>query len=368
MERNLTYSSMYHKKKLSTDIKEVMTREDVKYSLSSAHPQQMYEVTPSDVLCGRGKCYSNHAGNRDFRITIGSHLDSYIAAEYRFRKAKIVENIIVTIRNEFGGKFLKKVKDIPRGWIDIGDEEAQRKVSHALRDAHAERIKNFDGTTASPVKQLLYKKTVTCITPPLLCSESFNRKSASRASPHTAHTQLSPITNKRKKKKENSTALVKQPAKVRRKVAGNQLQQSTVRKVPFCNDFSSVLIVDTAPSWHHEHVIPFTSHGEKNHSCNPMHRETKSGGGCGGCGVEIDNITPLLPIFSESCNISESIETMSCSDENTVASSVACPEVYPPFMDHVIASTKTIPVFDIDDVYFSDDEDDYLPHLYNEEV
>ena len=138
---------MYHKKKLSTDIKEVMTREDVKYSLSSAHPQQMYEVTPSDVLCGRGKCYSNHAGNRDFRITIGSHLDSYIAAEYRFRKTTIVENIIAKVRNEFGGKFLKKVKDVPKGWIDIGDEEAQRKVSHALRDTNAQRIKNFVGTT-----------------------------------------------------------------------------------------------------------------------------------------------------------------------------------------------------------------------------
>ena len=357
---------MYHKKKLSTDIKEVMTREDVKYSLSSAHPQQMYEVTPSDVLCGRGKCYSNHAGNRDFRITIGSHLDSYIAAEYRFRKAKIVENIIVTIRNEFGGKFLKKVKDIPRGWIDIGDEEAQRKVSHALRDAHAERIKNFDGTTASPVKQLLYKKTVTCITPPLMYSESFKRKSASRASSHTAHTQLSPITNKRKKK-EHSTALVKQPEKVKRKVAAKPLRQATARKVPFCRDSSSALMFDAAPSkyHHHDHAIPFMSHDEKQYSCNLIHNGKNSGGHRG---VELVLVPPLLTFLSNSSNNSESIETMSCSDENSYDSFASCPEVHPRFIHSVNEQTNAIPFFNIDDVFSSDDEDNYLPHFFNEEV
>ena len=362
--------STCHKEKVSPDIKEVMTNEDLNFPAFPAQSQPMYEVTPSDVLSGRGKFYSNHAGNQGFRITIGLHLDSYIAAEYRCRKTKIVENIIAKVRNEFGGKFLKKVEDVPKGWIDIGDEEAQRKVSHALRDANAERIKNFAGTTGPQVKQLLYNKTVTCVTPPLLCPGTPKRMSASRATSFMAR-MPPPFTKKTKKK--HSTTLVKQLAKVNGRFLSNPSQQATARKVSFCKDSSSALMVDAAPSeyhhhyhYHHDHVVPFISKDEKQNNCYPMHNNINSGSNCGG--VEIHFITPLLSLLSKSCNSSESIETMSCSDENTVASSVACPEVYPPFMDHVIASTKTIPVFDIDDVYFSDDEDDYLPHLYNEEV
>jgi hypothetical protein len=334
--------------------------------------QPMYEVTPSDVLSGRGKFYSNHAGNQDFRITIGLHLDSYISAEYRFRKTKIVKNIIAKVRNEFGGKFLKKVEDVPKGWIDIGDEEAQRKVSHALRDANAERIKNFAGITGPQVKQLLYNKTVTCVTPPLLCPGSPKRKFASRATSFMAR-MPPPITKKKTTKKKHSTTLVKQPAKVKGKFLSNPSQQATARKVSFCKDSSSALMFDAAPSeyhhhYHHDHyhVVPFISNDEKQDSCNPIHNNTNSGSDC--CGVEIHLITPLLSLLSKSCNSSESIETMSCSDDSTDESFVECPEVYPRFMDHVMLQINTIPVFDIDKVFSSDDEDNYLPHLLSEEV
>ena len=190
-----------------------------------------------------------------------------------------------------------------------------------------------------------------CITPPLLCPGSPKRKSASRASFLKAHTQPLSITKKRKtkvkRKEKHYTTLVQQLAKVNGRFLSNPSQQATARKVSFCKDPSSALMFDAAPSeyHHHDHVVSFISKDEKQNSCNLMHNDANSCSDC--CGVEIHLITPLLSLMSKSCNSSESIETMSCSDDNTDESYVVCPEVYPRFMDHVVLQLNTIPFFNI---------------------
>jgi hypothetical protein len=101
-----------------------------------------YQPTASDVLCGRGQTNVSHDGNQRFRASIGLHLDSYLAAKNRLGKTLLVAEIVKRVR-ESGGKFLKKDRKSGE-WFDIGDKQACEKVGHALRDAHAERIRNHD--------------------------------------------------------------------------------------------------------------------------------------------------------------------------------------------------------------------------------
>lgn len=96
-------------------------------------------ATSSDVVCGRGKTAINHEGNRRFRDYIGLHVDAFLSARNRQAKNELVVDIVKAVR-ESGGKFLRKEGN--HHWVDIGDKKAYEKVGHALRDAHAERLKH----------------------------------------------------------------------------------------------------------------------------------------------------------------------------------------------------------------------------------
>jgi hypothetical protein len=114
------------------------------HDFSTKKPQSSrgYQPTTSDVLCGRGQTNASHDGNQRFRASIGLHLDSYLAAKNRLGKTMLVAEIVKRVR-ESGGKFLKKDRKSGE-WFDIADKQACKKVGHALRDAHAERIRNHD--------------------------------------------------------------------------------------------------------------------------------------------------------------------------------------------------------------------------------
>lgn len=101
-------------------------------------------ATTFDVVCGRGKTALNHEGNRRFRDYIGMHVDAFLSARNRQAKNDLVVDIVKAVR-ESGGRFLRKVGD--HHWVDIGDKKAYEKVGHALRDAHAERLKNESPVT-----------------------------------------------------------------------------------------------------------------------------------------------------------------------------------------------------------------------------
>lgn len=115
----------------------------IKMLKSSKSTTTYYEPTSSDVLCGRGQMNIVHPGNRKLRACVGLYLDSYLKAKNRQVKTRLVYTLVNMVR-ENGGKFLKKESDDLGGWFDIGDKHAFEKVSHAFRDARAERIKNDD--------------------------------------------------------------------------------------------------------------------------------------------------------------------------------------------------------------------------------
>mmetsp|Transcript_1913 Transcript_1913/g.2656 ORF Transcript_1913/g.2656 Transcript_1913/m.2656 type:complete len:190 (+) Transcript_1913:139-708(+) len=84
-----------------------------------------------DVVCGRGKSTLNHSGNKRFRLLIHSLMNRYKSAPARYVRTLIIIDIVDGIRKS-GGGFVKRLNG---SWIELSDQQARKKVSHALRDA-----------------------------------------------------------------------------------------------------------------------------------------------------------------------------------------------------------------------------------------
>lgn len=94
----------------------------------------------NDVLVGRaGKVAFEHEGNHRLRILIAENVDYFVQAETRFEKTKIVRSLMREILDR-GGRFLKKDADSTH-WHLAGFKDARDKISHALRDAGADKVK-----------------------------------------------------------------------------------------------------------------------------------------------------------------------------------------------------------------------------------
>lgn len=90
-----------------------------------------FELTESDVLCGRGGMTNHHAGNIFFRKLVRMKQEIYLQASKR-EKASVARDIVSFIRNmNPPGRFLKKDGN---SWKDIGDRKAREKTSQALRE------------------------------------------------------------------------------------------------------------------------------------------------------------------------------------------------------------------------------------------
>jgi len=89
------------------------------------------EPTDADVLCARGKGVLQHKGNQTYRQLVNANRALYLSSRDG-EKHKISRSVITAVRNR-GGRFLEKnPKD--QTWYDIGDDEALKKVSQALRE------------------------------------------------------------------------------------------------------------------------------------------------------------------------------------------------------------------------------------------
>ena len=116
----------------------------------------------SDVLFGRGGGTNVHVGNKIFRDLINAHRRSYLKAK-KNNKPYITQSILRVIRDQHGGRFLKKatvasgggskkktksndaaddddddesdVHDslVGTGWYEVDDNTAKEKISQALR-------------------------------------------------------------------------------------------------------------------------------------------------------------------------------------------------------------------------------------------
>lgn len=96
-------------------------------------------IIPSsnDIVSGRGRGYDNLEGNKVYRKLIKSHKSAYSDPKTsRKEKSRIVLSVWAMLSNR-GMRMLKTIND--EEWVEMSESETKKKISHALRDAKAER-------------------------------------------------------------------------------------------------------------------------------------------------------------------------------------------------------------------------------------
>lgn len=80
-----------------------------------------------DVLIGRGKSVSEHAGNCYLRELVLSHLCEYSSLDNKRGKTAVIQKVLSTI-NELGGTFIKYNKADGR-WYEIETSQAKNTIA-----------------------------------------------------------------------------------------------------------------------------------------------------------------------------------------------------------------------------------------------
>lgn len=101
-----------------------------------------------DVISGRGKSTQNHPGNVRLRHWIDSSRTKYENAKL-LEKTLIAERIVHTIKG-LSGRFLKQDGD--GGWVEVGDDLARDKISHAFRDQRRKHKQQVQEAKVSKIK------------------------------------------------------------------------------------------------------------------------------------------------------------------------------------------------------------------------
>lgn len=108
---------------------------------------------PSDVILGRGRRTNNHAGNIRLRTMVEELKDVYVSSSKK-EKTEITQRIVTSIQTN--GRFLKETKII--GWVEVPDEVARIKVSHAFRDSYKVKRKAEDVNSIKTTQTLAGQK------------------------------------------------------------------------------------------------------------------------------------------------------------------------------------------------------------------
>ncbi len=113
-------------------------------------PVVVAEPETYDVLCGKDKTYGKHPGNQVFRCSIESFVAAYQRADQKQAKMRITRQIVCLMKQNYNSRFLKLSKEEGQcKWIEISDELARDKVSHALRFAANNAGVSSSSSTAS---------------------------------------------------------------------------------------------------------------------------------------------------------------------------------------------------------------------------
>ena len=89
---------------------------------------QKIQLTPNDVIFGRGRKSDNHGGNVQFRCLINSKFEAYMAACDDLTKTIIAEGIVKQVLTQ-NGRFLKWVDG---AWLIADNQSAIQKVLKTL--------------------------------------------------------------------------------------------------------------------------------------------------------------------------------------------------------------------------------------------
>jgi hypothetical protein len=114
-------------------------KNDDTINVSWSFEKSKFSIAPSDkdILCGRGKSFFNHDGNKRFRDVIDKYSDPYILSSRRSKRSEIV-NAALNETLETGARFLKKSKN-KLEWYDAGEKVAKEKV-RAVNVVHLKSI------------------------------------------------------------------------------------------------------------------------------------------------------------------------------------------------------------------------------------
>jgi len=101
--------------------------------------ENITELGPHDVICGRGTKSNKNKGNILFRNLVKQHKRRYVDAS-KIDKPKVAREVMKIWRNQSpAGRFLMKKESDDQNkdqevWFDIGDQKAREKASQCLRE------------------------------------------------------------------------------------------------------------------------------------------------------------------------------------------------------------------------------------------
>jgi hypothetical protein len=80
----------------------------------------------NDILCGRGKSFFNHEGNKRFRDILSKYVNDYRNASHRTKRSDVVKAVVYETL-ETGARFLNR-QERKSEWYDGGETLAKNKV------------------------------------------------------------------------------------------------------------------------------------------------------------------------------------------------------------------------------------------------
>lgn len=106
--------------------------------LSMTEDAKKISPQPKDILSGRGRGLSNHAGNKVFNDIIKEHALAYHdASETRGGRKSL---IVKLIRQRLSGDNMRLLQKNKNGdWVELDKAHSTLKISHALRDSKGQR-------------------------------------------------------------------------------------------------------------------------------------------------------------------------------------------------------------------------------------
>jgi hypothetical protein len=127
----------------------IQRRQEIESSLIS---EKIIVSQPEDVLLGRGKKAHAFPGNLKFRSKIEANCYTYDKSS-KFEKSVLIEMVLRSIKDT-GGRFLQQG---PNGYIEVEDDVARKKISHAWRNLRASKVRTVPPSLIGrkPLKQEL---------------------------------------------------------------------------------------------------------------------------------------------------------------------------------------------------------------------
>ena len=98
-----------------------------------AHTILIQQPNLLDVLCGRGKRFQTHLGNKVLHSIVDMHAPRYHSAP-KNQKRKIAQELVEGIKAN-KSRFLQIHDEEADVWIEVNDEIAKDKVSHCFRSS-----------------------------------------------------------------------------------------------------------------------------------------------------------------------------------------------------------------------------------------